>query len=86
MKHDRLTSAILDFGSGRQLIFTVSTQAVAHQRVTVVGTTGRIDVMIPFNALTNQPSSLLLDTGSALGDANADILTIAATDQYEHAG
>lgn len=80
---DRLASAMLDFGQGRQLGFTVSTQAVAHQRVSVVGTDGRIDVLIPFNAPTNEASTLLLDHGSALGDAKAQRLTIEPVDQYE---
>ena len=47
---DVLTSAILDFGEGRHLTFTVGTQTVPHQRVNVVGSTGRIEVLIPFNA------------------------------------
>lgn len=47
---DVLTSALVDFGSGRHLTFTVGTQCVPHQRVTVAGTKGRIDVLIPFNA------------------------------------
>lgn len=80
---DRLASAILDFGEGRQLCFTVSTQCAAHQRVTVVGTSGRVDVMIPFNALTNEASSLLLDRGVKLGDAAAETLIIDPVDQYE---
>ena len=80
---DRLATGILDFGAGRQLGFTVSTQAAPHQRVSVVGTTGRLDVMIPFNAIPNAPSTVLLDRGEALGDTAAERLTIEAADQYE---
>ncbi|MEM7446180.1 MAG: Gfo/Idh/MocA family oxidoreductase [Pseudomonadota bacterium] len=80
---DNLASAILDFGEDRQLSFMVSTQAVPHQRVSVVGTSGRIDVMIPFNAPTNQETALRLDRGAALGDAKSETITIAPTDQYE---
>ena len=47
---DRLASAILEFPGGRNLTFTVGTQASAHQRVTIVGDAGRIEVLIPFNA------------------------------------
>ena len=32
---DRTTSALMDFGAGRQLTFTVSTQLVPHQRVQI---------------------------------------------------
>ncbi len=46
---DRLASALLDFGGGRQLALTVSTQAVRYQRVQLVGTLGRIEIEMPFN-------------------------------------
>ena len=49
-KTDRLASALLEFPGGRQLTFSVGTQSSAHQRVTIVGDAGRIEVMIPFNA------------------------------------
>ena len=49
-KTDRTTSAVLDFGEGRQLTFTVSTQTVPYQRVNIFGTKGRLEVEIPFNA------------------------------------
>src|SRR5688572_18571437 len=47
---DRLASVIADFGGGRQLAFTVGTQLGAHQRVTLGGTRGRVEILIPFNA------------------------------------
>ena len=37
---DRLTSALLDFGSGRHLDFTVSTQCVPYQRTQLCGSQG----------------------------------------------
>jgi predicted dehydrogenase len=46
---DRLTSAVLDFGAGTAT-FTCGTQLVRHQRVDIVGTNGRIEIEIPFNA------------------------------------
>ena len=49
MQHDRLTSAILDFPGG-QSIFTCSTQLVPYQRIQFLGTNGRIEIEIPFNA------------------------------------
>ena len=61
---DRLASAILDFGAGRQLAFTVSTQLAAHQRVTLAGPKGRIEMPIPFNAPQGEATRLLLDDGS----------------------
>ncbi|MGB7437092.1 MAG: Gfo/Idh/MocA family oxidoreductase [Candidatus Acidiferrum sp.] len=59
-KTDRLTSAILEFPSG-QCAFTVSTQVVYYQRMQFFGTTGRIDVEIPFNAPIDKPCRILID-------------------------
>ena len=47
---DRLTSALVDFGDGRRLDFTVSTQIAPHQRLQLCGTKGRIELHIPVNA------------------------------------
>ena len=47
---DRLTSALVDFGGGRHLDFTVSTQIAPHQRLQLCGTQGRIELHIPVNA------------------------------------
>ncbi|MEZ5701663.1 MAG: hypothetical protein R3E42_06400 [Burkholderiaceae bacterium] len=47
MGTDRTSSALLDFGQGRQQSFTVSTQSCPYQRVQIVGTTGRIEIAIP---------------------------------------
>ncbi len=79
---DRTTSALLDFGAGRQLAFTVSTQCCAYQRVQVVGTTGRIEVQIPFNAPQLGATRLALDDGRSLDGQGIVIETIAAADQY----
>src|ERR1700756_3625682 len=49
MQTDIITSGILDFPS-RQAIFTCSTQVAPYQRVQIIGTRGRIEVEIPFNA------------------------------------
>ncbi len=57
---DRLTSAILDFPSG-QCVFTCSTQLVPYQRVQVLGTKGRVEVEIPFNAPPDRPTRIFID-------------------------
>lgn len=49
MKTDRLASGILDFG-GPTSTFTCSTQLAPYQRVNILGTDGRIEIEIPFNA------------------------------------
>ena len=78
---DRLTSAILDFGSG-QSVFTCSTQLVPYQVVQVYGTKGRIEMEIPFNALPGDAMRIRIDDGSKLGGASARVETVAACDQY----
>ncbi|WP_237153150.1 Gfo/Idh/MocA family protein [Oryzibacter oryziterrae] len=79
---DTLTSVLVDYGQGRHLTFTVSTQAVPHQRVNVVGTEGRIEVMIPFNAPAMGETQIRIDSGKALGDAAIETVTLQACDQY----
>jgi predicted dehydrogenase len=64
-KTDRLTSAILEFPSG-QSIFTVSTQMTYYQKMQFFGTTGRIDIEIPFNAPTDKPTRIFIDDGKDL--------------------
>jgi predicted dehydrogenase len=54
---DRLASAILDFGNGTST-FTCSTQLFNFQRVNIFGTSGRIEIEIPFNAPGDKPCRL----------------------------
>src|SRR5690349_17290202 len=61
-KTDRLASAILEFPSG-QAVFTCSTQMVPYQRMQFLGTTGRIEMEIPFNAPPDRPTRLFIDDG-----------------------
>jgi len=78
---DRLTTALVDFG-GAHLTFTVSTQAVPYQRVNALGTKGRIEVEIPFNAPADRACRIFLDDGSKLGGASAEPTSFPAADQY----
>lgn len=79
---DRLTSALLDFGSGRQVTFTVSTQSARFQRVQVVGTSGRIELFIPFNAVRGGEMRLAVDDGGQLDGSGTIVETLPACDQY----
>jgi predicted dehydrogenase len=78
---DRLTSGMLDFG-GVHLTFTCSTQAVGYQRVQVLGSKGRIEIEIPFNAPANQPCKVFLDDGSTLNGSSAKTHSFPVVDQY----
>ncbi|WP_437874325.1 Gfo/Idh/MocA family protein [Sorangium sp. So ce513] len=78
---DRLTSGLLDYG-GAHLTFTCSTQAVAYQRVNALGTRGRIELEIPFNAPADQPCRIFLDDGSTLDGSSAKVTSFPIVDQY----
>jgi predicted dehydrogenase len=81
MKIDRLSSAILDFPSG-QAIFTCSTQLVPYQRMHFLGTKGRIEIEIPFNAPPDRPCRIFIDDGSNLSGSNIVTETFPISDQY----
>jgi predicted dehydrogenase len=82
MKIDRLTSAMLEFGSG-QSTFTCSTQLAFHRQVALFGTQGRIEIEQPLNPAIDQPSRILIDdnpsdpTGRGITSE-----TIGACDQF----
>jgi predicted dehydrogenase len=80
---DRTTSALLDFGGGRQVSFTVSTQSCPHQRVNVVGTQGRIEVSIPFNAPRGGAMRIAVDDGGKPDGSGIHIETLPMADQYQ---
>lgn len=79
---DRLASVIADFGHGRQLCFTCSTQASAHQSIEVLGTKGRVEIVIPFNAPPMTPTAILIDAGVSLDGSLSRREIIPAVDQY----
>lgn len=79
---DRMTSALLDFGQNRHLNFTVSTQLTPFQRIQLVGTEKRLELVIPVNAPQGEAVQIRLDDGSALGDASMQSQIIAPCDQY----
>jgi predicted dehydrogenase len=79
---DRLTSALVDFGSGRHLDFTVSTQCTPYQRVHLCGTKGRIEIQIPVNAPQGAQTLLFIDDGSSLSGAGIRTEIVPESDQY----
>jgi predicted dehydrogenase len=81
MHIDRLSSAILDFPTG-QSIFTCSTQLVPYQRIHFLGTRGRIEMEIPFNAPRDRPTRLFIDDGSDLFGTGIITETFPICDQY----
>ncbi len=73
---DRLASAIMDFGLGTSS-FTCGTQLAPHQRVNIVGTQGRLEIEIPFNAPTDRPCKMWLQR-----DASVEEIVLEVCDQY----
>jgi predicted dehydrogenase len=80
---DRTTSALLDFGAGRQVAFTVSTQSCRYQRINVVGTQGRIEIFVPFNAPRGGAMTIAVDAGGALDGSGIDTEVLPNADQYQ---
>lgn len=81
MKVDRLASVILDFPSGHA-IFTCSTQVVPYQRMNLIGTKGRIEIEIPFNAPNDRPCRIFIDDGGDLTGKTISTETFPVSDQY----
>lgn len=78
---DRLASAVMEFSSG-QSIFSCGTQTNYFQRMTLLGTTGRIDVEIPFNAPTDRPLPLTISNGMEFAGGKSVVEMIPPADQY----
>jgi predicted dehydrogenase len=77
---DRLTSGVLEFFQGTST-FTCATQLVPFQRVNIYGTSGRIEIEIPFNAPTDRPCRMWVQLGTAPGTAIEEV-RFDTCDQY----
>lgn len=78
---DRLASVILDFPAG-QSIFTCSMQLVPYQRMQFLGTKGRIEIEIPFNAPNDRPSRIFIDDGRDVLGSGITTESFPICDQY----
>ena len=78
---DRLSSMLLDFGDGHAGC-TCSTQSVPHQRVSIFGVRGRIEIEIPFNAPSDRPCRIVVDDGSDLVGGGQEVIEVDVCDQY----
>ena len=79
---DRLTSALVDFGEGRRLDFTISTQIAPHQRLQLCGSKGRIEIPIPVNAPQGAKTRISIDDCSSLEGTGIVTETLPESDQY----
>jgi predicted dehydrogenase len=79
---DRLSSMILDFGTGHA-VGMCSTQLVAWQQMQIFGTRGRLQLDMPFNTPPDQPSRIIFDDGSDLaGGGGIAPIAIEASNQF----
>jgi predicted dehydrogenase len=80
---DTLSSAVLEFPGGGQATFTCSIRAEDYQRVHIVGTTGRIEIEIPFNIPPDLATKILVTSGGEPPVApDTETLVFPAEDQY----
>ena len=76
LKTDRLASGILEFPTGTAS-FTCSTQLTPYQRINIFGTTGRIEIEIPFNAPPDKPCKMWHER-----EGNLEEIVLPTCDQY----
>jgi predicted dehydrogenase len=78
---DRLASAILEFPEGHS-IFSCCTQLIPYQRIHFLGTRGRIELEIPFNAPPDRPTRLFIDSTGDLSGSGISAEIFPVDDQY----
>ncbi len=81
MGTDRLTSILLDYGTGHAA-GSCSTQMVSYQQLQIFGTAGRIELPIPFNAPPDRPSRIIVDTGADLFGGGISHIDVDVCNQY----
>ncbi len=75
-KTDRQVSGIMVFGAGTAT-FTCGTQLAPYQRVNILGTDGRIEIEIPFNAPPDQACRLWYQSANQVEEIRLEVC-----DQY----
>ena len=79
---DTLTSGLLEFPGGAQLVFSSAFRAAAYQRVTILGSDGRIEMPVPFTPTKDHPCRIAIDSGKSLDGSSAEFEDFPAVDQY----
>jgi predicted dehydrogenase len=82
LKTDRLASALLDFGGGRQASFICSTQTNLGQSLEVLGTKGRLQLLVPFTPDPDTATAILVDRDYDVSGNLARREIIPPCDQY----
>jgi predicted dehydrogenase len=79
---DRVTSGLVAFPGGEQLLLTSALQLALYQRVVVLGTQGRIEITVPFTPPKDHACRILIDSGASLDGSSAVVEEFAPVDQY----
>jgi predicted dehydrogenase len=79
---DRVTSGLLAFPGGGQLVFSSSLQLAPFQRVVILGSDGRIEVSGPFTPQKEYGCRLIIDSGKSLDGSSAVFEDLAPVDQF----
>ena len=80
---DRVTSGLVAFAGGEQLLLTSALQLALYQRVVVLGTHGRIEIAVPFTPPKEHACRILIDSGASLDGSSAVVEEFAPVDQYQ---
>jgi predicted dehydrogenase len=80
---DRMASGLLEFSGGRHLAFTCATQLSPCQAIRILGTKGRIELQVPFNAPADQPARIVIDDGRDLLGGGAEAIELDTVDQFQ---
>ena len=73
---DRISSGVMEFPNGTST-FTCSTQMCPYQRINAFGTTGRVEIEIPFNAPPDRPCNIWHQTAGGI-----EHIALDTCDQY----
>ena len=79
---DRVTSGLLSFPGGGQLVFSSALQLAPYQRVVILGSEGRIEISVPFTPLKEHGCRITIDTGKSLDGSSAVFENFAPVDQF----
>jgi predicted dehydrogenase len=82
LRVDRVTSGLLAFPGGGQLTFCSALQLASYQRVVVLGSQGRIEVLVPFTPQKDYACRIIIDSGASLDGSSAVFEQFPAVDQY----
>jgi predicted dehydrogenase len=78
---DRMTSMLLDF-DGAHSVGTCTMQAIRYQRMHIVGTGGRIEIEIPFNAPPDRPCRLFVDCDGDPSGSGVETVSVDTSNQF----